>query len=225
MHNRWRLICALSLLLLGPVFALAQEHGTPAEPAGDAAQVEHEAAAGEHGDAAHEAKPPLLQFDPGAAIWTIIVFVLLLILLRATAWKPILRVLNDREAFIRESIEHAKREREASEKLLAEYKAQLDQARSEATAIVDEGRRDAEVVRKRLQDEARAEADALLQRARREIGLARDTAIKELYDKTAELAVQVAGQVISKELSADDHRRLVDESLAQMRTVDGSKLN
>ena len=225
MHNRWRLICALSLLLIGPVFALAQEHAAPAEPAAETVHVEHDAAAGGHGDTAHGEKPPLLQFDPGAAIWTIIVFILLLILLRVTAWKPILRVLNDREAFIRESIEHAKREREASEKLLAEYKAQLDQARSEATAIVDEGRRDAEVVRKRLQEEARAEADALLQRARREIGLARDTAIKELYDKTAELAVQVAGQVISKELSADDHRRLVDESLAQMRTVDGSKLN
>ena len=95
----------------------------------------------------------------------------------------------------------------------------------EASAIVEGGRRDAEVVRQSDLEKARQEAEAVLERARREIRLASDMAIKELYDTTAELSVQVAAGIIGKELSPDDHERLVRESLEQMRSVDQTKLN
>jgi F-type H+-transporting ATPase subunit b len=100
--------------------------------------------------------------------------------------------------------------------LLADYRAQLDRARQEATALVEEGRRDGNVVRQRIQEETKREAAEMLERARREIKLATDTAVKEIYDQTAELAVQVAGRIIQKELSAGDHQELVAESLNRM---------
>lgn len=175
----------------------------------------------------HADTPPLLSFDPGSAVWTIVVFIGLLIVLRVAAWKPILNGLQQREKFIHDSIADARREREEADKLLAQYQRQIDKAREDATAIVEEGKRDADVVRRRIQDEARQEADAMIARARREIDLAGKAAIKELYDKTAELAVQVAGKVIKKELSPADHRELVRESLATMESgkVGASSMN
>ena len=161
-------------------------------------------------------KPSLLDWDLGSAFWTIIVFVVLLTILRFTAWKPILENLQKREAFIRDSLETAKRERESAERALAEHTEKMNKAREEATAIVDEGRRDAEEVRKRIHAEAKKEGDAMVARARREIEIARDQAVKELYDHTVTLATAVAGKIVQKELTPGDHRLLVDQSLAEI---------
>ncbi len=171
-------------------------------------------------DNGHGETPELIPMDPGTiipnVIVTLVIFLIVIGVLRKYAWSPILNVLNEREKSIRESLETARDERQQAEQLLEQYKAQLQQAREEATAIVTEGRRDAEVVRERLQAEAREQADQIVERARREIRLATDSAVKELYDKTAELAVHVAGGIIRKELSPDDHRQFVADSLKKM---------
>ena len=166
---------------------------------------------------ASDAPPSIFAGGLGNLILTLVIFGTVVFILGTKAWPVLLKALDERERRIRESLEAAKREREESERLLKEYEQQLQQARTEATAIVDEGRRDAEVVRKRVQDEARAEADKMLERARSEITLAKDGAIKELYDQTAELSIDVAGRIIRKEMNADDHRHLVTESLERMR--------
>jgi len=177
-------------------------------------------AAGEHGDETN-----IFNADIGNLVFTFIIFGIVVYILGKFAWKPVLNVLNEREKRIFGSLEDAKREREAAEKLLAEYKAQLDKAREEATAIVAEGRRDAEVAARRVQDEARREAEQILERARREIQLATDSARKVLHDEASELAVRVASGIIRKELSAADHRQLVDESLKRMRDSGQAGMN
>jgi len=103
--------------------------------------------------------------------------------------------------------------------LLADYTKKIDQARGDATAIVEEGRRDAEEVRKRIHAEAKGEADAMVARAKKEIEMARDDAVKQLYDRTVQLATNVAGKIVRKELSPGDHKRLLDESLAELSQV------
>ncbi len=159
------------------------------------------------------------------AIITLVVFVIVVTILGKYAWPPLMKRLEEREETIRGSLLHAKQEREAAEKLLADYQAQVAKARDEATAIVEEGRRDAEAVRQRMHEEARAEADQMIERAKREIGLARDAAVKELYDQTAELAVNVASGIIKKSLSPTDHGDLVQQSLEQMKAADKSRWN
>jgi len=173
------------------------------------------AEAAEHG----QASPSLFGGDFGTAIWTLVIFILLLIVLGKFAWGPLLRTLQNREQFIRESLESAKAEREQAEARLREYTEQLRKAQAEAGAILDQGRREAELLKRRIQDEARSEAEALLARARREITLARDTAVKELYDLTADLAVDVAARLVRRELSEDDHRRLVQEAIGEIQAL------
>ncbi len=163
--------------------------------------------------------PGIWEGGVGNSIITLIIFGIVVWILGAKAWPPLLKTLDERSRQIRASLENARREREQTERLLAQYQQQIDQARKEATAIVDEGRRDADVVRRRLQDEAKREADEMIARARREIELATNTALKELYDQTAELAVRVAGGIIHKELRAEDHRGLVSESLERMKAT------
>jgi F-type H+-transporting ATPase subunit b len=183
-----------------------------------AAEEPQPAASGPHALDAHAGeKPSVFAGGIGNAIITLIIFGVVVYVLGKKAWPPLLKTLNEREDAIRTSLENARREREEAEKLLAKYKQQIDEARAEATAIVEEGRRDATEVRRRMQEEARKDADEMLARAKREIRLATDTAIKDLHDQTAELAVQVAGGIIRKELRADDHKGLVTESLERMK--------
>lgn len=207
--------------------ATAQRQPHAATPPAHAAQQPATHGADAHGHSAEgeHAKPALLEFDPGSAIWTIIVFVLLLVVLRLAAWKPILRVLQERESFIERSIADAKDDRAKAERLLADYRVQLDKARDEAAALLDKGRRDADAARQRLLDDARREAGEVAARARREIELAADAALKELYDRAAELSVDLARRIVSKELSAADHRRLIEESLAEMRKAGKTGMN
>lgn len=166
---------------------------------------------------AEEAKPDIFEGGIGNAIVTLLVFAAVVFILGKYAWPPLMRVLSEREKVIRESLEDAKREREEAERVLEKYTRQIEQARVEASKIVDAGRRNAEEVARRVHEEARDEAGQMVVRARREIQLATDAAKKEVYDLATELAVDVAGRIIRKELSAADHKELVAESLARMR--------
>ncbi len=159
--------------------------------------------------------------DVGNVVWTVLIFALVVFVLGKYAWGPILGALQKREDFIRASLEQAKRDREQAQATLKEYADKLETARAEATVIVEEGRRDAEVVKRTLEEDARKEATAMTDRAKREIEIATDTAIKELYDVTGRLAVSVASRIIRKELRASEHDRLIAESIEELTRING----
>lgn len=158
--------------------------------------------------------------DLGNVLWTLVIFGLVLVVLGKYAWGPMLEMLQKREDFIRESLESAKNDRVEAEARLAEYEERLTVARAEATAIVEEGRRDAEVLRQRIEEEARAEAGKVMERAKREIAIAHETAMKELYEVSGRLATDIAGRIVGRELSAGDHERLIRESIEEIGQVE-----
>ena len=157
--------------------------------------------------------------DIGNVVWTLLIFGLLLLVLYRFAWGPLLDTLQQREGFIRESLESAKADRDAAEERLKEYEARLTKARAEATEIVEEGRRDAEVLRHRIEKEARAETEKMIDRAHREIGIARETAVKELYEVSGRLATEIAGKIVGRELDRSQHEGLIRDSIAEMEQV------
>jgi F-type H+-transporting ATPase subunit b len=169
-------------------------------------------------DPAHEGgSPNPFSGDLGVALWTLIIFFLVLFVLGKFAWKPILDALQKRESFIRDSLESAKKDREEAEVRLKEYEQQVRDARDEASSIVDEGRRDADAVRKRIEEDARKAAQEMLERAKREIGIARDSALSEIHGCAADIAMTLAQDVLKRELSPEDHQRLMQEALQQIR--------
>lgn len=175
--------------------------------------------------AAEAGEPSIFSGDIGNFIFTLIIFVIVVTVLGKFAWKPVLRVLQQREQMIHDALVEAKRERAEADKLLARYQQQVDHAREEATAIVEEGKRDAEAVRRRLHEEAQREAGEMIERAKREIRLATDAAVKDVYDLAGRLAVEVAGQVLQAEVSPDKHRQLVQDALGRISAADNARRN
>ncbi|HEX6898890.1 MAG TPA: F0F1 ATP synthase subunit B [Thermoanaerobaculia bacterium] len=159
------------------------------------------------------AEPSLFAGDLGNAIWTLLIFALVLVILGKYAWGPLLGNLQARESFIRESLEKAKREREEAEARLREYEERLATARAEASAIVEEGRRDADVLKRQIEATGKEEAAKMIERAKREIQIATDTATRELYTLSARLATQMAERAIGRELTSQDHERLISEGI------------
>jgi len=160
--------------------------------------------------------------DLGNAIWTLVIFLLVIVVLGKYAWGPLLSALQQREQFIRNSLQEAKDDREAAEARLQEYEARLQKATAEATQIVEQGRQDADKAKGRIEETARTEADKMLDRAKREIDLARQSAIKDLYATSAELATDIAGKVLKREMSPKDHERLIQESIEELNRQDGN---
>lgn len=169
------------------------------------------------GDEAAEQPPNLFAGDLGNAIWTLVIFGVLVLVLGKFAWGPILRTLQKREQFIRDSLEQARKDREEAAATLEEYTEKLQRCGDEAKALLSQGRREAEAARKQMLVEARQEANGVIDRARREIGLARDQAVKDLYDQAASLATKAAAMIVKRELRPEDHWELIQESLGQLQ--------
>jgi F-type H+-transporting ATPase subunit b len=154
--------------------------------------------------------------DVGNAIWTLLIFGLLLVVLGKYAWGPILTGLQKREQFIRDSLEQARRDRDAAEARLHEYEEKLASAHREVAAIIETGRRDAAALAHKLQDEARQESERTLARTRQEIERAKVAASKELFATAAKLATQLASRILEREIKPADYERLLAESIREI---------
>lgn len=172
--------------------------------------------------AAEEGEVNLFAGDIGNVVWTLVIFLAVILVLGKFAWGPMLSGLQRREQFIRDSLEQAKRDREQAEAQLEEYNKKLDTATADALKVVEEGRRDAEVVKERIEEKARSEADQMVDRAKREIDLAKQAAIKELYETSITLGSDIASRVLKREMNAQDHEDLIAESIDHLKELDGN---
>jgi F-type H+-transporting ATPase subunit b len=163
-----------------------------------------------------EAQPDILEFQPSLAIWTVVVFLGLLFVLGKFAWKPLLNALHQREEHLEHVLLETERARNESERLLAENRRHLAEAEQRARALLEEARAQARASAEDIIQKARAEAEAEQKRAKHEIETARDQALSEIWSKTADLAVSVAGRVLSKSLDDDDRRRLVESAMDEL---------
>ena len=152
-------------------------------------------------------------------IWTLVAFVVLLVLLAKFAFKPIAQALDRRGETIKKSIEEAEKQRAEAKKMMDDYQKQLADARNEAGKIIEEARQLGERVRKEVVDKASAEASAGVQRAQEEIQRQKEKGIQEMKDTVAALSVQIASRVIEKELDEASHHQLVENLIKDLRKV------
>ncbi|MBE7437929.1 MAG: F0F1 ATP synthase subunit B [Spirochaetales bacterium] len=161
----------------------------------------------------------LLDANPGLFIWTLITFTVVMLVLRAFAWKPITWALDQRSLRIQSDLSAADSIRKEAEESLAAYRAKLAGLREEGLQIVAEARQEAEKLRARMISEAEADAAEIRRRGKRDLELARDAALADFHRQVTDLSVTVAGRIIGRELKAGDHVRLIDESLEKLRAV------
>jgi len=158
--------------------------------------------------------------DIGNAVWTLVIFLLVIAVLGKFAWGPLLTGLQQREEFIRRSLKEAKADREAAEARLQEYEERLSSAAAEAAQILEQGKREGEGLRAGIEEKARDEADKMVDRARREIELAKQSAIKDLYATSSELATEIASRIVQRELNPADHEKLIADSIKELGNLD-----
>jgi F-type H+-transporting ATPase subunit b len=156
--------------------------------------------------------------DIGQAVAAILIFLVLLGILGKFAWKPIIAQLRQREEGVAKQLAEAEKQQKESQELLAEYRARLDRAESDAQRLVEDSRKQAARDRQKLLDQAQGEVEKQSQQMKREIEQAKKQALRELHAQTAELAADIAASVLSTQIDEQMHRKLVDGSLAQIRT-------
>jgi F-type H+-transporting ATPase subunit b len=197
--------------------ALAAQDAHPKAASGD-----HPATtAAEPGHAPEQPANPMKP-EPTLAIWTLVVFLGLLAVLTRFAWKPLIHALHEREKHLEHVLMETERARNESESLLSEHRKQMARAADEVRALLDKARQDAQLTAEQIVKLAQSEAESAKQRAQRDIAGARDQALAEIWQKTADMAVSVAGRVLSKELSDTDHRRLLDAAIQELPAAPGA---
>jgi len=185
----------------------------------DARHAAEEAAVEEEGSGG----PNPLAFDPGLAIWTLVVFVLLFAILAKFAWPQIAAALDERERKIAADIAAAAALNEDAKRVLAEHEAKLAAAAGEVRTLLEEARRDADVTRKRIEEDGRKAAGEEIARATREIQRAKEGAIQELAVATANTAIELARKVVRDSLTNDRQSQLVRDALGKLAATSPSK--
>ena len=152
------------------------------------------------------------------SLYTLVVFLILLVLMAKYAWPAITSGIQAREDLIVQVRDEAMLARKEAEGIRAELAVKMGQAHNEIKALMDEARKDAEKLRVTEREVGQKEAAAERERAVREIEAAKGQAIAELYQRSVQLASLMAGKAIRREVNPGDHARLIDESLAELKT-------
>lgn len=152
----------------------------------------------------------------------IISFLILFGLLHIVLYKPILRIMDQRAAKIKESLETADRIKEESAASQSEMESKLDAARQEGQALLIQAREMADRYREEQKDKARQEAEVFVARARDDIQRERDGAIEDVRHHFAELAILAAERVIEHSLDASAQKDIIENVLKESSGTNGS---
>ena len=170
----------------------------------------------------------MLQIGPVQVnLWTFMFTALnvlvVLWLLSRFLFKPVSEILEKREKSVRETLEEARRQQDRATAMARDYEEKIARAETQAHEIVTKATRDAEHLRDERLKAAAAEAESLLDRARREIGEEKEKAVRELRQEAVELALLAVSQVIGRQISAADDRRLVAEFVGQLEGMESGR--
>jgi F-type H+-transporting ATPase subunit b len=160
----------------------------------------------------------LVRPDPGLFIWTIVVFLVLVTLLRKFAWRPLLQALEARQQTIRQSLDDADRAKQELQRLQQESAQIVREARVEAEAIVSRSRSDAERLKEEIRQKARSDAESIVRTAERQIQLETQQALRQIREEAADMSVAIASKLIRRNLSKEDNQRLIEDALKQIET-------
>lgn len=149
-------------------------------------------------------------------VWTIVVFLLFFAVLSFLVWPKVLDALRERENKQRDDLTEAQNASAEAKATLAQYKAQLAEAQKEAQRIIEESRKDAEKVAAKVKADTEHDIQNMKQRAQADIETAKNQAVKEVFDRAADLSVNIAGQILKREINTEDHKQLVQSSLDQL---------
>lgn len=214
--GRFCLMAASALLVLVSLMPQASAADEQASASTTAAEVADHGGDSHDADHGHGDHPPLLSIDFGSAVINLAIFLGVFAVLAKFVWPVILGGLQAREEKIHDDLASAEKANADAKSLLTEYQAKLDEAANQVQEMLASARKDAEAAGQRIVDEAKSEAERQRERAVSDIETAKKVAISELAGQTSDMAIQVAKQVVGRELKAEDHAELIRQSLERL---------
>jgi len=221
----------LMIVLAFTVMALAantyaQDHDTTHDEVAHATDAAHDAA-DSHGDDAHggdhaAGKSSVIE-NPKAgvipALTAIVIFMIVFGISATMIWPKIVAGLDDRNEKIVGEIAAAEDARKQAKEALAQYEQNLADARAESQKMLEDTKAQQASLAANLKATADAELSAMREKAVADIDAAKKQALSELYNESVNLATVMAGKILAREVSVDDQQRLMDESLAEMKSA------
>ena len=198
--GRFCLMAASALLVLVSLMPQASAADEQASASTTAAEVADHGGDSHDADHGHGDHPPLLSIDLGSAVINLAIFLGVFAVLAKFVWP----------------VASAEKANADAKSLLTEYQAKLDEAANQVQEMLASARKDAEAAGQRIVDEAKSEAERQRERAVSDIETAKKVAISELAGQTSDMAIQVAKQVVGRELKAEDHAELIRQSLERL---------
>ncbi len=158
----------------------------------------------------------LLDVNPGLIIWTILTFLILLIILKKVAWKPILTALDNREKEIEDSLNRAEQAKKEAQKILGENQATLSRAEEESKKIIDQSRVYADKLKEQILRESKDQQQKIIEDASAEIERKKNAAFEELKNQIAEISINAAEKIMKENIDANKNKQIVNKYLSEI---------
>jgi F-type H+-transporting ATPase subunit b len=152
----------------------------------------------------------------GAFLWYLVLFVILVYALNTLLFKPVLRALENRQRIIRESLDNAEQVKQQVARAQQDYDARLNEARQEASRIVQQAADRARVTEQEIIAQARSEAERIVAEARQQLQQEREQMLRGLQAQLSNIVIQTASTVVGQELKSNGHDRLIQDAIADL---------
>ena len=219
------IILAVSMIALMPMISTSNASPETDTHAASAEEAVHSAASDGHGatadDHAAPASTPIAGVNEGfiSGVTAIAIFLIVAGIASTMIWPKIVAGLDERNEKIVGEIAAAEAARKQAKEALDEYEKNLASARAESQKMLEETRASQGALAAQLKATADSELAAMREKAISEIESAKKQALNELYNESVNLATVMAGKILAREVTVDDQQKLMDESLAEMKSV------
>ena len=165
---------------------------------------------------------PLLTPELGTYVWSLVIFLTVLFVLKKFAWNPLLDFLEEREKDIAESLKMAESAKTDLEKIKEESEKILNEAKKEGKTIVSDSKQKAEESANKILNDAKEKSNEILDDAKSKIDIEKKRAIKEIKEEVVDLSLELATKVLQRNINDEDNSKFVKSSLEAVK-VDEAK--
>lgn len=148
--------------------------------------------------------------------WSILVFVAIVIIMWRFVFKPINRIISKRQAEIKKNVNNAEKQMEEIQKYLDKQKGEIEKARGKAEEIIEDGKREAGIIREKIENDAKEKSRKMIGNTLQEIKIEREKSLVDLKDRIVDMALNSTEKVIGKSLSRKEHEKIIEDSLQEI---------
>ena len=155
--------------------------------------------------------------NTGLTLWTIVTFLVLLVVLRWKAWGPLMDALDARSKQIEESLSKAEKVTAEAEQQAAKNEEILQAARKEAQEIVAQAREAGDKLKHKMETDGKEQYDGMLEKAKEQIDMEKQKALNEIKTTVVDIALKASEKVIKRNLSDEDNKKLVEQTVEEFK--------